>query len=79
MATRAGLNSSAIAKRIIDQLDGIGIRSKEQGQESETAKLIKVIIHELVFALQAEARIDTVVQTTGSPNSHTGFGRGGIT
>lgn len=72
------LNHHNIAKRIINQLDDIGIRSKEQGQESETATLIRIITKEIVFALQAEAEVNTVVQTNGSPTTHTGFGKGKI-
>lgn len=74
-----GLNSRNIAQRIINQLDDIGIRSKEQGQESETATMIRIIVKEIVFALQAEAQVNTLVQTAGSPNAHTGFGKGKIT
>lgn len=72
------LNSVAIANRIIDRLDDIGIRSKEQGQISETALLVKLIVSEIVFALQVEAQVNTTVITNGSPTTHTGFGKGKI-
>lgn len=73
------LNAQSIADRVIRQLDGIGIRSKVGGRESETATMIKIIIREIVFALQAEAQIHTIVKTTGSPTVHTGTGNGKIT
>lgn len=73
------LNADLIARRVINQLDDIGIRSKVGGKDSETAQLVRIIVAELVRALQTEARVDTIVQTTGSPTVHTGTGRGKLT
>ena len=73
-----GLSANLIADRVIKKLDSIGIRSKVGGKESETAALVRLIVQELVFAIQAEAIVNTVVTTTGSPNVHQGFGKGKI-
>lgn len=73
------LNSDLIARRITNKLDEIGIRSKVGGKDSETAMLVRLIVREVVLALQTEARVDTRVQTFGSPTNHTGTGTGKIT
>ena len=72
------LNPDIISQRVIGKLDKIGIRSKVGGSDSETALMIRLIVSELVFALQAEAIVVTTVTTAGSPTVHTGTGTGSI-
>lgn len=72
------LNSSKISTRVISKLDSIGIRSTVGGRPSETAELVKLIVGEIVFALQQEAVVKTIVTTAGSPTNHTGTGSGKI-
>lgn len=73
------LNSELIARRVIGQLDDIGIRSKVGGKDSETAQLVRIIVAEVIRAIQAEAVVTVTVQTTGSPTNHVGTGTGKIT
>jgi hypothetical protein len=76
------LNHRAIAQRVINELesreDSLGIRMREGGRESATAAMIKIMMREIVFAIQAEAEVNTVVQTAGSPTNHTGVGKGKV-
>lgn len=73
------LNADLIARRVIGQLDGIGIRSKVGGKDSETAQLVRVLVAEVIRAIQVEAVVNTTVVTTGSPTNHAGIGTGKIT
>lgn len=72
------LDSEKITKRIIQQLDNIGISSKVGGKDSHTAELVRLIVQEIIRSIKTDAMVDTVVQTTGSPTVHTGFGKGKI-
>lgn len=77
------LNANAISERVIRQLDDIGIDSRVGGRESETASLVRIIVGELVKALQREASVTTIVNGTCSTPSGPGVvtnatGRGGI-
>jgi len=66
------LDADKIARRVIRKLDGIGIRSKVGGNESETAQLVRLIMVEIVSALHSEAELSARVSTRGSPNVHVG-------
>jgi hypothetical protein len=73
------LNANKISARINSRLDSIGIRSSVGGKPSETSELVKLIVREVIFAIQQEAVVSTIVNTVGSPTNHTGTGTGKIT
>ena len=77
------LSSIVISERIINRLDEIGIQSRVGGNESETAALVKLIVSEVVYAIQNEANVNTSVRgTCTSPSGAgtiNGSGTGGVT
>ena len=73
------LNPDTISNRVISQLDGIGINSRISGKPSHTANLIKILVAEIVKAIQLEGEVVTTVNTTGTAASQTGVGRGKVT
>lgn len=72
------LSSKTIAQRIIGQLEDIGIKSKVGNENSHTAKLVEIIVREIITAIQTDAEVSTMVQVTtqGTPTMHTGTGSG---
>ena len=76
------LNARVISDRVIRKLDSIGIQSNVGGAESETAALVRLIVEQLVYALQNEANVKTTVtgacSNSAGPGSINGFGVGDI-
>ena len=77
------LNSRIISDRVIRKLDGIGIQSRVGGDESETAELVRLIVGEVVRAIQQEGIVTVDVNGTCSnsagPGFIKGFGTGSVT
>ncbi|MFW9875190.1 MAG: hypothetical protein ACFFG0_18955 [Candidatus Thorarchaeota archaeon] len=73
------LNPDIISNRIIQKLDIIGINSRIGGRLSHTSNLVKIIVEEIVKAIQLEGEVITTVNTTGTAAAQTGIGRGKMT
>lgn len=72
------INASNISQKIISQLDKLGIDSKVDGKDSETANMIKVIVAEIISAIKIDGEVVVSVATTGTPTVHSGTGTGKV-
>lgn len=72
------LDANAIARKIISKLDNIGIDSKVDGRDSQTADMIKIIVEEIISAIKTQGEVFVEVQTAGTPTLHTGKGNGKV-
>lgn len=73
------LNSDLISNSIISKFDSIGITAFAGGDSTQTAKLVKLIVEEIIISLKRDAAVVTTVTTFGTAASQKGTGIGNIT
>lgn len=73
------LNSEIISKSIISKFDSIGITAFAGGDETQTAKLVRLIVGEIIIAMKRDASVITTVTTVGTAVSQQGTGIGNVT
>lgn len=73
------LNADIISDSIISKFDTIGITSFTAGDETQTAKLVRLIVNEVIIALKRDASVITTVTTIGTAVSQHGTGIGNVT
>lgn len=70
------LNPNAITKSIVAKFRDLGIDDKVGTQPSNTARLVEVIVEEIIRGITSTAEVTTIVNTAGTPTTHTGTGYG---
>jgi len=73
------LNANKLTKRIVSQLDSIGIESKVGDGPSHTAELVRLIVEGVITEIITNGNVLIVnvpVQTIGTPTNHSGFANG---
>lgn len=70
------LNANAITTSIVAKFRDLGIEDKVGTQPSNTARLVAVIVEEIIRGITSTAEVTTIVNTAGTPTNHTGTGYG---